>query len=118
MAREPLTERADLIHIETEMRGAVRCEVVAPAKEEARCGTQAGAVLRMPRALGLFAQMHECPGKLDEALEKIPVRPGGAQPKHFENIVRLVVFAGVEMLEPTDIAGIQSRRGGGGADVV
>lgn len=56
------------------------------------------------RVLALLAEVDECAGDLDEALEEIAVATARAEPEHLERVVRLVVFARIEVREPREVA--------------
>jgi len=62
------------------------------------------------------AQMDEGAGDLDEALEEGVVAVAGLQPEFFEDIVRLVVLAGIEAVEPCEVARVERESGAGGGD--
>jgi hypothetical protein len=62
----------------------------------------------MLRAGMLFFEMHECTGDLNQALVEMLVPIRAFQPEMFEDIVGLVVVAGIEALEIACIARVEA----------
>jgi len=67
---------------------------------------QSPSVFGVRRMFELFLQMHECPGRLDEALEITRILRRGAQPQMLEHVVRFVVTLFVPAAEEPAITGV------------
>jgi len=103
-------ERGD---IEVEVARGVGREVLRAEVEEADGGTQAAAVLWVERVEVLLLQVDEGAGDLDEAFVKKGVFVPALEPEVFEDVVGLVILAGVEAGEKAGVVGIEGGRGAG-----
>lgn len=65
----------------------------------------------------LFFQMHKRTSDLDEAFVEEVIAVGALEPEMFQNIMRLIVVAGVEAGEISGVAGMEVRGGGEGKGV-
>ena len=103
-------ERGD---IEPEVPGCEGREVFCAKAEEADSGAEAGGVLRVMRVEVLLLQMDEGSGDLDEPFVKERVAVAALEPEVFEDIVRLVVLAGIEAGEVARVVRVGRGRGAG-----
>ncbi len=112
-ARAAEEQRGD---IEAKVLRGVGREVLRAEAEEAHGWAEAASVLRVERVEVLFLQMDEGAGDLDQSFVEERVFVAAAEPEVFEDIVRLVVLAGIEAGEVARVVRIGGGSGAGWTD--
>ena len=104
-------ERGD---IEAEVAWRKWREVFCAEGEKADGGAEPRGVLRVERVEVVLLQVDEGSGDLDEAFVKERVGVAALEPEVFEDIVGLVVLAGIEAGEVARVVRVEGGRGAGG----
>ena len=110
-AGQGFAKSAERVHIESQMARPVRLQIGEGEPKKANCWMQPAPIFRMFGTGGLFLEMDERAGDLDQPFEEGVVGIALAQPEVFKHIVRFVITLGVEAGEITSVTGIQRAIG-------
>ena len=101
-----LQNSKQFFHIQSVMFRRESRQIILRQEKQPHCRPQPPPVFRMFRVLEIFLQVDECPGRLDQAFEKIVVGRVFIQPDLLEDVVRLVVMPVVPALEICPVKGV------------
>ena len=107
---EAVAQLADLGDGQMAMVRRERLQMFAGELEQTRCRREAIAVLGVVRPLPLLLEVHKRAGELDQSFVKsaLRIRPV-LEPKILEDIMSLVILAGIEAGKVAEITGVERR---------